>query len=155
MEKEKKLERGRPTKYNAQFHPLLAEKMARLGYTNDEMAAELNIAPSTFDKWKAEKPKFSGAIEKGKNDINKQVENALLKNALGYEEEDTKIFCSEGDPVYAPYIKKHKPETKAAELWLRNRDPKRWREQKEIKLSSEEGAPPIQININPVKNENS
>lgn len=148
-EKKEKPKVGRPTKYNKQFHPILVEKMARLGYTDIEMSEELDITPSTFNKWKTEKPEFSESIIKGKNDINKQVENALLRNALGFSEEDVKIFQFEGQPVYADYTKKHKPETKAQELWLRNREPDRWREKKEIELTG--GELPISINITPVK----
>jgi hypothetical protein len=35
-------------------------------------------------------------------------------------------------PVYAPYTEHYPPETQAASLWLRNRQPAKWRDRQEV-----------------------
>lgn len=136
--------KGRPTKYNAQFHPKLAEVLASKGLTDKEIALELSITEQTLNNWKKSHPEFFESLKRGKEHTDDQVENALLRNALGYEEEDTKVFQHEGQPVYAPFIKKHKPDTVSQIFWLKNRRPKEWRDKKEVELNAEL---PIKINV--------
>ena len=35
-------------------------------------------------------------------------------------------------PVYAPYTEHYPPDTQAASLWLRNRQPAKWRDRQEV-----------------------
>lgn len=76
---------GRHTIYNAEFHPLLVESLARNGLTDIQMARKLKIAESTFHKWKIDFPLFSEAIKKGKQTPDEMVENSLFKRAIGYK----------------------------------------------------------------------
>jgi hypothetical protein len=45
-----------------------------------------------------------------------------------------KIFMPAGAaaPVYAPYTEHYPPDTTAASLWLRNRQPSKWRDRQEV-----------------------
>ena len=125
---------GRPTKYNATYHPKLAYLLARIGETDKKIAEELGITESTLNLWKQKHKEFSESLKAGKDTPDDLVEAALLKKALGYEEEDTKIFQYEGEPVYAPYTKKFAPDTTAAIFWLKNRRPLKWRDKQEVDL---------------------
>ena len=74
---------------------------------NDEQIAHnLGIATSTLYEYKKTKAEFLEAIKKGKEVVDFEVENALLKSAL------------EGN-------------TTAQIFWLKNRKPKEWREKVE------------------------
>jgi hypothetical protein len=67
---------------------------------------------------------------RGKLEADANVAERLYKRALGYEHEAVKIFMPQGadSPVYAPYTEHYPPDTQAASLWLRNRQPAKWRD---------------------------
>ena len=60
----------------------LVEGWARDGLTDEQIASNLNISKDTFYKYKKEYTDFSDSLKKGKEIVDYQVENALLKNAL-------------------------------------------------------------------------
>ncbi len=63
---------------------LLLEAWARDGLTDEQIAHNLNITPSTYYEWKRKYLEISEAIKRGKEVVDILVENALLKRALGY-----------------------------------------------------------------------
>jgi predicted transcriptional regulator len=132
---------GRPTKYNAQYHPLLGEALARNGLINEEIAKKLEVSTSTVSKWIQEHKEFSDAITRGRNEPDDQVEQALFKKAIGFEKEAVKIFMPSNadEPVYAPYQEYFAPDTAAAFIWLKNRRPEKWRDRHEF--TGADGAP--------------
>ena len=76
---------GRPSKYDAVFHPLLVESLARNGLINPQIAERMGIATSTLSKWMNDYPEFSDALKRGREEPDDKVENSLLKRALGYQ----------------------------------------------------------------------
>src|SRR5690554_1984896 len=90
---------GRKSKYHTHVEPRLKEieAWARDGLTEEQIAKNLGVAYSTFRKYKDEYPAFSSALKKGKEVVDIEVENALLKRALGYEYEEVKTFIEEVD----------------------------------------------------------
>ena len=71
------------------------------------------------------------ALKKGKEVVDIQVENALLKRALGYEfVEVTKELAETGLIVTKKVTKQQAPDTTAAIFWLKNRKPNEWRDKK-------------------------
>lgn len=112
---------------------ILLEGWARDGLTDEQIAKNIGIATSTFYEWKKKEIEFSEALKKGKEVIDFEVENALLKRALGYtitiEEEKLDKY---GD---VRTLKKdvHVPgDTTAQIFWLKNRQVKKWRDKVEI-----------------------
>lgn len=106
----------------------------------------MGIAYSTFRVWRDNFPALSAALKRGKAPVDIQVENALLKRALGfeYEEVTTEIediptgkTDKDGKPIFKQrkHIKKTTkmvpPDTAAAFIWLKNRKPKQWRDKRE------------------------
>src|SRR6185437_6128000 len=128
--------RGRPSTYLPE-HAERAYAMAQQGATDQEMAEALGIASSTFYEWRHLHPEFAEATRLGKEACDERVERSLYHRAIGYSHPAVKIFMPAGaeHPVYAPYIEHHAPETAAASLWLRNRQPEKWRDKQEVEHS--------------------
>lgn len=127
-------------KYQRWLEPdglLLLEGWARDGLTDEQLAQKMEISPSTLYEWKAKYPEISEALKKGKEIVDIQVENALLKRALGYEYMEERVEISEKDGrKVIQTVKQVIPDTAAQIFWLKNRRPDRWRE-KQIEGASE------------------
>lgn len=82
---------------------ILVEGWARDGLTNEQIADNLNIGKTTFYKLLKEHSELSELLKKGKENIDYQVENALLQNALN------------GNIT-------------AQIFWLKNRKPTKWKD---------------------------
>lgn len=105
------------------------EGWARDGLTDEQIAKNIGINRDTLYRWKKAYPDFSDALKKGKEVIDRQVENALLKRALGYTYEEVTF---EGDVEVKRVIKQVVPDTTAQIFWLKNRKPEDWRDKREI-----------------------
>lgn len=111
----------------------LIECWARDGYTNEEIYKRMGISMVTFRNWRIKHPQIEKALSKGKEVVDYMVENALLKNALGYTTKETKIFTSAPDKNgnrrtrTETLIKENAPDTIAAIMWLNNRKPDMWK----------------------------
>ena len=102
-------------KYQEWLEPdglLLLEGWARDGLTDEQIAHNMGIATSTLYDWKKKYPEISETLKKGKEVVDIEVENALLKSAL------------EGNIT-------------AQIFWLKNRKPNRWREKQSIEHTGE------------------
>lgn len=102
---------------------------ARDGLTDEQLAKNIGITPSTLYAWKAKFPEISEALKKGKEVVDIEVENALLKRAKGYRyvEERTKIENGRITEIIT-VTKEVPPDVGAAAMWLKNRKPKAWRD---------------------------
>ena len=108
---------------------ILVEGWARDGATDKQIAENLGISIDTIMRWKKSKRQFSTALKKGKEVIDRQVENALLKSALGFNYQEQTV-TNKGDVV--DVIKYEKPNTTAQIFWLKNRKPIEWRDKQEV-----------------------
>ena len=96
--------------------------------TDVELAKKININPDTLYEWKKRFPEISDAIKKGKEVIDFEVEQALLKRALGYSYTETRReIDANGKKKVIVTEKQVEPDTVAQIFWLRNRKPDRWR----------------------------
>ena len=64
------------------------EGWARDGLTDEQIAENIGISRSTLNEWKKKYSDISDTLKRGKEVVDRQVENALLKRALGYEFEE-------------------------------------------------------------------
>ena len=111
----------------------LLEGWARDGLTDEQIAGNIGINTSTLYDWKNKFPKISEALKKGKEVVDIQVENALLKRALGYDFQETRVEKSDKDGTKIIQTLKHIPaDTTAQIFWLKNRRPDKWRDKPEI-----------------------
>lgn len=135
---------GRPTKYDPQFHPRLAEAWAAAGKTELEIAAKLGVCEKTLNTWKTKHPAFLQALKAGKVEPDDRVERSLFERAIGYNNPNAvKIFMPQGaaEPVYAPYTEHHAPDVTACIFWLKNRRPEQWRDAQQREHSGPGGSP--------------
>ena len=102
---------------------------SRDGLTDEQLADKIGISPSTLYEWKNKYSEISEALKKGKEIVDIQVENALLKRALGYDYQEEKIEKSKKDGARVVQTIKHiPPDTTAQIFWLKNRRPDKWRD---------------------------
>lgn len=92
---------------------ILLEGWARDGLTEEQIANNIGITRTTLYNWKNKDLNILNALKKGKEVVDFEVENALLKNAL------------EGNVT-------------AQIFWLKNRKKNEWREKIEIPTNPQE-----------------
>ena len=115
---------------------------ARDGLTNDQIAHNIGVSGRSFAEWISRFPSISSALKKGKAPVDLEVENALLKRALGYDYEEVITEIEEiGEGRQKKQVRKVKkhmaPDVTAQIFWLKNRRPGRWRDK--IEAAPEQG----------------
>lgn len=121
---------------------LKLEAWARDGLIDEQIAANIGISRETLYQWKNKYSDISDALKKGKEVVDIQVENALLKRALGYEyTEVTQEVCENAETgemelrITKKVTKEVVPDTTAQIFWLKNRRPDKWRDKQDIEHS--------------------
>ena len=122
---------------------LRLQAWARDGATDAEIAERIGIGRDTLYLWKKKYPDISDTLKRGKEVVDIEVENALLKRALGYEyEEVTKemTYAPDGKPlgllVTKVVTKRERPDVTAQIFWLKNRRPELWRDIKNVDMQA-------------------
>lgn len=125
-------------KYQEWLEPdglLRLEAWARDGLTDEQLAARIGIAVGTLYDWKKKYPEISEALKRGKEVVDIQVENTLLKRALGYDYTEERVESGKDGAkkfIKTVQVTKHvSPDTTALIFWLKNRKPKEWRDKPE------------------------
>ena len=115
------------------------EAWARDGLTDEQIAARIGITTSTLYDWKNKYSEFSEALKRGKEVVDIEVENALLKRALGYDYTEERVERSQDGGKKSlktvQMVKHIPPDTTAQIFWLKNRRPDRWRDKQQIEHS--------------------
>ena len=120
---------------------LKLEGWARDGLTDEQIAKNMGINRDTLYTWKKKYPDISDALKKGKEVVDRQVENSLLERAIGGAHEVKKTIkvkqtyydahgrkCEKEelktvmDEIYIP------GDTTAQIFWLKNRKPELWKD---------------------------
>ena len=134
---------GRPTLYRDEYVEQV-RRLALLGLTNDEMAKFFGVGSTTFDRWMASHDEFRCAINESKLLADGDVALSLYKRALGYSHPDVHISNFQGMITVTDIVKHYPPDTGAAFIWLKNRQPHKWKDKVEVKED-------INLNIFPPK----
>ncbi len=118
---------------------LQLEKWARNGLTDEQIAQNMGIGYSTLQTWKSKYQDIQDTLKKNKEIVDTQVENALLKRALGYSFTETtkerKLNDETGEyemVTTKEVVKEVTPDTTAQIFWLKNRKPEEWRDKKDV-----------------------
>ncbi len=127
--------KGKYHKWLESDNLLKLEAWARDGLIDDQIAHNMGINPATLYDWKNKYSKISNALKKGKEVVDIEVENALLKRALGYtyeeitQEEKYNSDSKQYELRTTKIITKNMPPDTTAQIyWLKNRKPAKWRE---------------------------
>ena len=117
---------------------------ARDGLTDKQIAHNIGVTEQTLNVWKKNYPSFFESLKRGKEVVDRQVENALLKRALGYSYvETTREICPIYDETTGQIVghelqvtkevtKEVQPDTTAQIFWLKNRKPEDWRDKQNV-----------------------
>ncbi len=110
----------------------LLQSWARDGLTYEQIAHNIGINAKTLYAWKNEHSKICNALKKGKEVVDFEVENALLKKALSG---DVGAMC----------------------FWLKNRKPAVWKDRREstidIRKTQEEATDETLALLEEIENE--
>ena len=106
---------------------ILLEGWARDGLTFEQIAHNIGINVTTLRDWRKKEPTISAILKKGREVVDYEVENALLKSAL------------EGN-------------TTAQIFWLKNRRKEQWRDKVEYENTSENKNGVIEDLVEALKN---
>ncbi len=98
--------KGHVTLYSEEWCEFVTQ-MGRLGCTEGQIADYMGISKKTLELWKREHPEFKQALREGRDLSDMHVVNALYEKAL-------------------------KGDTTAMIFWLKNRQPDRWRDRRDI-----------------------
>lgn len=104
---------------------LKLEGWARDGLTDEQISRNMGIAYSTFREWKKKYSAFSAVLKRTKDVVDREVENALFKRAMGYKYDE--VTYERGEEVKR-VTKEVAPDTTAQIFWLKNRKPAEWRD---------------------------
>lgn len=111
------------------------EGWARDGLTDEQIASNMGIRRETLIDWKKKYPNISNTLKRGKEVVDYEVENALLKRALGYTVKEEKL-TKDGEVVE---LEREVPGDVTAQIfWLKNRKPDAWRDKPEDNGNKEE-----------------
>ena len=140
-------------KYEEWLEPeglLLIEGWARDGLTEEQIAHNMGVSYSSLKNWKNEHLAILTALKKGKEVVDREVENALLKRAKGYtateqvvtsrkvvEYKDGKRIKEISEPCVIEVEKHYPPDVTADIFWLKNRKPEQWRDKQNVEVNGE------------------
>ena len=122
-----KTKTGRPTKATKEIKKQI-ERLAQKGFIDAEMAQFFDITQQTLDNWKKADPKFFGSIKKAKELPDAEVVQALFDRAKGY-----RYLDEDGNE------KRYPPDPVSMIFWLKNRQPKKWRDNKSLEHTGKDG----------------
>jgi DNA-binding XRE family transcriptional regulator len=134
-----KKKNGRPTLLNETLKEQML-RMYKLGLTDKQVAEVIDVDEQTITNWKKD-DNFFGSIKECKQIADDLVEQALFKRATGHKHKAVKIFYDPrlGETVEHEYIEEYPPDPTSMIFWLKNRQPKKWRDKQEIDHTTEDG----------------
>lgn len=121
---------GRPSSFKPEFVEW-AEKFAKLGATDADLAASFGVSEVTIGDWKKVHPEFFLALKKGKAFADANVAESLYKRATGYSHPDVHISNFQGAITVTPIVKHYPPDPVSMIFWLKNRRKDLWRDKQE------------------------
>lgn len=131
---------GRPTDYKKEYDKI-AYKLTLVGFTDEQLAATFDVTFQTINNWKHAHPSFFESIKKGKGAADGEVVASLYKRARGYSYTETtkEVVIDKETGESSMHITKQvtkdiAPDTGAAMAWLKNRQPRYWRDKHEIEV---------------------
>lgn len=127
---------------------------ARDGLIDKQIAHNMGVSYTSLREWKNQFPAIAEALRKGKEVVDREVENALYKSAIGYTQtirKPVKVKIIDYDPETGRKIRETEswkaveeeihvpPQVTAQIFWLKNRKPDQWREKNDLTLTPSNG----------------
>ena len=110
------------------------------GLTFEEIATNMGVQRPTINRWKGRNQPLREALANNRDSMDRKVENALVKNALGYKYTETKTVVEvQLDGTRLQKIEKFeryaKPDSIAMLFFLKNRKPDTWRDNQQLDIA--------------------
>lgn len=110
------------------------------GKTNQEIANKMGIGVSTLYEWLNKHVELTEALKVSKEVIDDQVEDTLLKRALGYMSTETRTETyKDGSTKVITTTKEILPDVTAQIFWLKNRRRDQWRDRQDLEHTGKDG----------------
>lgn len=139
-----------------------AHNYCLMGALDEDLARFFGVSVATLNKWKKKYPAFGESIRIGKELADMQVAKSLYKRAIGYtyqqvvshsakisakktknnscvdetfsedDADDSRVVKVTTNEIVKVTTKEMPPDTRAQIFWLKNRQPKLWREKHEV-----------------------
>lgn len=126
---------------------------SRDGYTIQDIATRIGINGATLSMWRKQYPEIKQAIDTGKEIPDYKVENALYKVATGYKTTEVKMTKEKngmGQMVVTKIERVDKdiaPNVSAISMWLSNRNPNKWKKNRDNEDNTDSNDTNITLNI--------
>jgi hypothetical protein len=101
---------GAPTLYRSEMDSEAYKLCLLFSATDEQLAEHFEVSEFTINEWKKKHPSFSMSIRKGKTLVDADIAESLANQALSGKVD-------------------------ACSLWLRNRQPKHWRDKQDIEMT--------------------
>ena len=103
------------------------------GKTMQEIADELDVERMTIYGWLSQNDQYWDDVGESRRLIDRQIETSLFRRALGYTYEEEKVTTNNGAFTDKIKITKHvPPDIEACKWWLKNRQPDKWRDKRDL-----------------------
>lgn len=128
---------GRPSGYKPEYCEQ-AFKLCLLGADDKRIADFFEISEATLYRWKADYPEFCESLKNGKENADAAIAASLYNRAKGYVGKKTVTATNQGVITDIQVVDEYvAPDTTAAIFWLKNRQPKQWRDKQDIAHSGQ------------------
>jgi len=108
----------------------LVEEWSKSGLTELQIASNLGIGRSTLSEYKRQYPEFLEALRRGREAIITEIENSLVKRALGFSYQETKVSIRQINGKEVKFTEKSTkyqvPDVGACIILLKNKDRQNW-----------------------------
>jgi hypothetical protein len=139
-----------PIEYTAKIGKIVYEMHLSMRPVTD-ICRVIEISPDTYYKWLKEIPEFADKVFQGTEGIDNKITRALSAKAAGFKARVEKPIKVKDEKTGADkivnhvYVEYHPPDTRAIELWLKNRSnlKNQW-----SNLPDEATPPPPTITVN-------
>jgi len=112
---------GPKSKYDPNFHPKMAHRLALLGLTRREIAAAFHIRVDSFEKWIMQHSELLESLREGQRIADANVARAIYRKATGFYQPVEVIISKNKQSEIVQMMKYFPPDTQAAIFWLKNR----------------------------------
>lgn len=133
---------------------LLISCWVREGLNQNELCQKIGISRGQFIKWKKIYPEIAEAVKTSKEIVDYEVENALLKAALGYKKKSIKVTIGKKivngeifEVLKETTTEEVGPNVTACMAWLNNRKHDQWKRNRDKMLELNEEDSNINITI--------
>lgn len=127
---------GRPSKFDGCKDTII--RLSKLGMTDALISQSVGITEATLTGWKKKYPDFFMSLKDAKSEYDENVETALYNRALGFQTTEQKAMVVDGKIEIVDVDKTYPPDATSMIFWLKNRQPEKWRDKREIEHTGQQ-----------------